>query len=111
MGLLRQRSKPGRRGARAQLNVSELEVNNTGVVVTTGCTVDLFTESFMYRRTHLPKQLMAYPEFPFGETEGSFVTHGEMLKYLNEYANAYKLMRYIQVIKKPTCFQLWYKIK
>jgi len=47
------------------------------------------TCSSMYQnlRTNLPIKCMAFPDFPFPETEGAFPSHTVILKYLNDYAN------------------------
>jgi thioredoxin reductase len=44
-------------------------------------------------RTNLPKELMAYYEFPFDEeaTSASFVTHRQVLEYLQSYCNHFEL--------------------
>ena len=53
----------------------------------------------MYRnlRTNLPKELMAYKELPWGGTgkEASYVTHKDVLEYLQTYANKFDLLKCI----------------
>ena len=50
----------------------------------------------MYRnlRTNLPKELMAYREFPWGGdgTEASYVTHKQVQQYLENYAKEFNLI-------------------
>jgi len=62
----------------------------------------------MYRglRTNLPRELMAYREFPWGGdgTTTSFVTHGEVKDYLSRYAKAMDIEDLIQY--KSTVLQL-----
>jgi cation diffusion facilitator CzcD-associated flavoprotein CzcO len=40
---------------------------------------------------------MPFPDFPFHETEASFVHHSDVLKYLKDYAQHYDLYRQIRV--------------
>eukprot|EP00956_Cyclotella_meneghiniana_P023713 scaffold46697_cov72-Cyclotella_meneghiniana.AAC.2 len=51
----------------------------------------------MYKdlKTNLPKELMAYREFPWTETEDSYVTHSEVKKYLDEYLQKFNLEKHI----------------
>lgn len=52
----------------------------------------------MYRnlRTNLPKELMAYRELPWGsDGEASYVTHKDVLQYLEAYANKFDLLKCI----------------
>ena len=41
--------------------------------------------------TNLPKELMAFPDFPFPESERSFVHHSEVRTYLEQYAAHFSL--------------------
>eukprot|EP00580_Thalassiosira_gravida_P001067 CAMPEP_0201603364 /NCGR_PEP_ID=MMETSP0492-20130828/3825_1 /ASSEMBLY_ACC=CAM_ASM_000837 /TAXON_ID=420259 /ORGANISM="Thalassiosira gravida, Strain GMp14c1" /LENGTH=510 /DNA_ID=CAMNT_0048067121 /DNA_START=233 /DNA_END=1765 /DNA_ORIENTATION=+ len=55
----------------------------------------------MYRnlRTNLPKELMAFREFPWGAgdcAEPSYVTHKQVYKYLEDYANTFDLLENIR---------------
>lgn len=53
----------------------------------------------MYRnlRTNLPKELMAYRELPWGsDGEASYVTHKDVLQYLEAYANKFDLLKCIK---------------
>jgi cation diffusion facilitator CzcD-associated flavoprotein CzcO len=40
---------------------------------------------------------MPFPDFPFHETEASFVHHTDVLRYLKEYAQHYGLYEHIKV--------------
>ncbi|KAG8186358.1 hypothetical protein JTE90_026778 [Oedothorax gibbosus] len=58
--------------------------------------------SSMYKnlRTNLPKEVMAYPDFPFKDCEGkSFVHHTQVLEYLQDYAENYGLYQHIKFHK------------
>ena len=59
----------------------------------------------MYKnlRTNLPKELMAFREFPFSSsstsfssTETSFVSHAHVLQYLQDYAATFQLDQYMR---------------
>lgn len=54
--------------------------------------------SSMYEglRTNLPKELMAFPDFPFPPGERSFITASEVHDYLNSYADTFELRRHIR---------------
>lgn len=55
--------------------------------------------SSMYKnlRTNLPKEAMAFPDFPFSDCGGrSFVHHSEVLYYLEEYAKHYGIYKHIK---------------
>lgn len=55
--------------------------------------------SSMYRelRTNLPKEAMAFPDFPFPEcNDKSFVHHTVVLQYLKDYARKYDIYEKIQ---------------
>jgi hypothetical protein len=54
------------------------------------CNVSIF-------RTNIPKEIMPFPDYPFHETEASFVHHTDVLKYLKEYAQHYGLYEHIRV--------------
>ena len=47
--------------------------------------------------TNLPKELMAFPEFPFPPSEKSFVHHDKMASYLEAYAREYELQKHIRL--------------
>ncbi|KAB7507516.1 Flavin-containing monooxygenase FMO GS-OX-like 1 [Armadillidium nasatum] len=54
--------------------------------------------SSMYKNllTNLPKEVMAFPDFPFKEGEKSFIHHTEVLQYLKDYADHFKLIPWIK---------------
>ncbi|XP_060066421.1 uncharacterized protein LOC132546720 [Ylistrum balloti] len=54
--------------------------------------------SSMYRnlKTNLPKEVMAFPDFPFRKDLPSFVRHEDMLEYLESYATSFDLLKYIK---------------
>ena len=59
----------------------------------------------MYKglRTNLPKEIMAFREFPFSSAiESSFVTHEQVYTYLQDYVNQFDLEPYIH---KRCCVQ------
>mmetsp|Transcript_9930 Transcript_9930/g.23355 ORF Transcript_9930/g.23355 Transcript_9930/m.23355 type:complete len:527 (-) Transcript_9930:1248-2828(-) len=64
----------------------------------------------MYRglRTNLPRELMAYREFPWGGDgkTRSFVTHKEVKDYLHRYAKAMKLKDMIRYQSKVTKLEI-----
>ena len=47
-------------------------------------------------RTNLPKEVMAFPEFPFPPNLPSFIGHELVLKYLEGYANQFGLRKFIK---------------
>ncbi|KAJ9595620.1 hypothetical protein L9F63_013196, partial [Diploptera punctata] len=55
--------------------------------------------SSMYRnlKTNVPKEIMPFPDFPFHDTDASFVHHTDVLKYLKEYARHYDLYKHIRL--------------
>ena len=52
----------------------------------------------MYKqlRTNLPKELMAFREFPWRGTEDSYVTHTEVNTYLNDYCRVFGVEKHIR---------------
>jgi len=56
--------------------------------------INLFTKC---SRTNLPKEVMAFPGFPFPDHLPSFIKHQDVLKYLEDYATHYDLLQYIKV--------------
>ncbi|XP_042892554.1 flavin-containing monooxygenase FMO GS-OX5-like isoform X3 [Penaeus japonicus] len=54
--------------------------------------------SSMYQnlKTNLPKEVMAFPDFPFPEADESFVHHSEVKKYLENYAQHFDLYPHIK---------------
>ena len=58
---------------------------------------DGVSNSSMYKmlRSNLPKETMAYPDFPFSEELPTFITHSDVLSYLNSYCEKYCLDKHI----------------
>ncbi|CAH1780409.1 unnamed protein product, partial [Owenia fusiformis] len=54
--------------------------------------------SSMYKelRTNLPKEVMAFPDFPFDKSLPSFVRHSDVRKYLEDYTQQNDLYKYIK---------------
>ena len=48
-------------------------------------------------RTNLPKEVMAFPEFPFPEHLPSFMTSRNVAKYLKDYAKHFDLLKYVKL--------------
>ncbi|XP_070575786.1 uncharacterized protein [Ptychodera flava] len=46
-------------------------------------------------KTNLPKEVMAFPDFPFDKSLPSFIKHQDVLKYLNDYSEKYDLTKFI----------------
>jgi len=55
----------------------------------------IFGRSLFYR-TNLPKQVMAFPDFPFPDDVKCYMTHSEVNKYLNDYTDHFSLRGLIQ---------------
>ena len=55
--------------------------------------------SSMYEslKTNLPKEVMAFPDFPFPKTQHSFLHHTEVKDYLSNYAKHFDLQKYIRL--------------
>eukprot|EP01147_Barroeca_monosierra_P011095 gene11095-3161_t len=73
----------------------------------TSSTAD-YTHSSMYRdlHTNLPKQIMAFPEFPFETGKGSFVHRSDVQQYLESFASFYqidKIVRCNTIIETIAC--------
>ncbi|XP_077982382.1 uncharacterized protein LOC144437333 [Glandiceps talaboti] len=47
-------------------------------------------------RTNLPKEVMAFPDFPFNKSLPSFITHQDVLQYLQNYCQHFDLNKYIK---------------
>lgn len=74
----------------------------------------LDVHSSMYKglRTNLPKEVMGYPGFPFGEGEKSFISSEEVLNYYQTFADQFKLHQFIkfehQVVRvRPLIDDTW----
>ncbi|MFG1588288.1 hypothetical protein ACDT12_13560 [Staphylococcus aureus] len=50
-----------------------------------------------YFRTNLPKQVMMFEDFAFPDHLPSFISHVDVLKYLEKYSDEFQLRRYIRV--------------
>ncbi|BFZ19496.1 hypothetical protein BsWGS_22535 [Bradybaena similaris] len=50
---------------------------------------------YEYLKTNLPKECMAFPDYPFPELP-SFITHEQVEKYLEDYAAHFNLLKYIK---------------
>ena len=50
----------------------------------------------LFFRTNLPKEIMAFPDFPFPSEWNSFLSHQQVLKYLQDYTSHFDLYKYIQ---------------
>ena len=53
--------------------------------------------SSMYKnlKTNLPKEVMAFPDFPFPDYEESFIHHSKVLDYLKQYSDHFQLEKFI----------------
>ena len=61
--------------------------------------------SSMYRnlKTNLPKEVMAFPDFPIEGCDGrSFLTHQEVRKYLEDYSRRFDLEKHIEFNTRVT---------
>ena len=68
-------------------------------------------------RTNLPKEVMAFPDFPFPSEWSSYLSHQQVLRYLEDYTSHFDLYKYIQfnsivnsvcpLIGKDSQQQLW----
>ncbi|XP_061166322.1 uncharacterized protein LOC133175230 [Saccostrea echinata] len=56
-------------------------------------------QSSMYKnlRTNLPKEVMAFPNFPFQASLPSYITHESVLEYLKSYSDYYNLHKHIKL--------------
>ncbi|KAG6921730.1 Flavin-binding monooxygenase family protein [Chelydra serpentina] len=54
--------------------------------------------SSMYRdlRTNLPKEVMAFPDFPFDPSLPSFLHHSDVLAYLESYADHFRVREHVR---------------
>ena len=54
--------------------------------------------SSMYKNlyTNLPKEVMAFPDYPFPPSSNSYLHHTEISKYLEDYATNFNLKKYVQ---------------
>ena len=56
----------------------------------------LHTSMYKNLRTNLPKQAMAFPDFPFKDNLPCFLTHDMVQEYLEDFSAQYKLDQYIK---------------
>ena len=63
--------------------------------------------SSMYKnlRTNLPKEVMAFPDFPFPASEDSFLHHSQVLDYLKLYCSNFQLEKFIKFNTKVSKVQ------
>jgi len=54
--------------------------------------------SSMYKnlKTNLPKEVMAFPDFPFEEGSESFLHHTDVRKYLESYAERFNILEHVK---------------
>uniref|UniRef100_A0A0K2THH7 Flavin-containing monooxygenase n=1 Tax=Lepeophtheirus salmonis TaxID=72036 RepID=A0A0K2THH7_LEPSM len=66
--------------------------DNVGINLSTGDPI----HSSMYKglKTNLPKEVMAFPDYPFPPSFDSFLKHTEVLKYIQDYSS--NILKYIQ---------------
>ena len=55
---------------------------------------------FFFHRTNLPKEVMGFPDMPFDPSPQSFISHEDVLGYLEKYAAKFNLLKYIKVCMK-----------
>ena len=55
--------------------------------------------SSMYKslKTNLPKEVMAFPDFPFPNEIESYLHHTQVFDYLNDYSAHYGLEKFINI--------------
>jgi cation diffusion facilitator CzcD-associated flavoprotein CzcO len=63
----------------------------------------------MYKslKTNLPKEVMAFPDFPFVSSDESFVHHSKVLEYLEAYAQHFQLKKFIRFNTKVVSILYW----
>lgn len=57
---------------------------------------DVHSSMYKELRTNLPKELMAFPDFPFPPSEKSFLPSSDVNAYLNRYADHFNLRDHIK---------------
>jgi cation diffusion facilitator CzcD-associated flavoprotein CzcO len=57
----------------------------------------ILSSMYKYLHTNLPKELMAFPDFPFPDGPPSYVSHECVLDYLENYARSFNLLQFIRV--------------
>lgn len=58
--------------------------------------VDVHSSMYQGLLTNIPKEIMAFPEFPYPANEKSFLTSSEVLEYLRNYAVTFDLTKHIK---------------
>ena len=60
----------------------------------------------VFFRTNLPKEVMAFPDFPFREELPSFMSHDQVCGYLQDYVEHFQLNQHIKVKRSQRSFCL-----
>ncbi|CAG0885434.1 unnamed protein product [Darwinula stevensoni] len=61
----------------------------------------IHSSMYEHMRTNLPKEVMAFPDFPFPEEDASFLHHTKVLEYLEGYAKHFNLYKHYAVPRMP----------
>jgi len=56
----------------------------------------IHSSMYLDLRTNLPKEVMAFPDFPFKNADESFLHHSKVLEYLEDYCRHYDLYKNIK---------------
>lgn len=56
----------------------------------------LHSSMYMNLKTNLPKEAMAFPQYPFKSHLPSFITHKDVLNYLTDFSNDYGINNFIK---------------
>lgn len=75
-------------------NLSYIRFKQTTYIITIKTK---YAMQFLHYRTNLPKEVMGFPDFAIPEQKKSYLTQAEILDFLNQYADKFNLMKYIQV--------------
>ena len=71
--------------------------------------------SSMYKslKTNLPKEVMAFPDYPFPSKKESFLHHKDVLSYLENFARDHDLMKHVRfkTVVKNISLKVIYLIK
>ncbi|XP_057292139.1 uncharacterized protein LOC130614715 isoform X4 [Hydractinia symbiolongicarpus] len=63
---------------------------------------DVFSSMYKNLRTNQPKEIMAFPDFPFPQSDSSYVHHTTVRDYLQLYAHHFNLLHHIRFNTKVT---------
>ena len=63
----------------------------------------LYLMLILPHRTNLPKEVMAFPDFPFPLKPPSFITHQAVRQYLEDYIDKFAMRDYIKVSTTFSC--------